>query len=154
MEKRVTASLQSTPFLGAASAPYCASPHCSPPLSGNEAFGEMQNQQLYPNHAVHTGMASRSLCDPSSLWSQQYPAVRHCVKKDLLWVTPCLLLPITLVLVGIEEFLISIQSILHLPLCPTQCPKTSGPFPPSHLHLILPNPPEHLAPSRFSLPCL
>lgn len=109
-----------------ASALYCAFPHCSPPLLAARHLGKMQNQQLYPNHAVDTGMASGSLCDSSSLWPQQQPAARHCVKKDLLWVTPCLLLPITLMLAGIEEFLISIHTILHLPLCPPQWPKTSA----------------------------
>lgn len=56
--------------------------------------------------------------------------------------TPCLLLPITVVLTGIE-FLISIQTNLHLLLCPTQCPKTSG----QHLTCTQ----SSQTPSRFSL---
>lgn len=73
-----------------------------PTTSGSDASGEIQNQWLHPNYPIHTDTTPGSLHNASSHWPQKHPAARQN-KKNILWVTLCLLLLITLVLVGREE---------------------------------------------------
>lgn len=71
-----------------------------PTTSGSDVSGEIQNQWLHPSYPIHADTTPGSLHNTFSLWPQQHPAARQ--KENILRVTLCLLLPITLVLAGRE----------------------------------------------------